>query len=116
VEVGGVPEGIWPKGQVDGGGPLLACTEELLLCTLAKVPDGFYCNAILEVGVDPTKGEPLPLGAAAVFEGSVHKLSVVAVVVEDADAVLLSKVLECFFGFHRLFGGKLGHEVDVLEP
>ncbi len=116
MEVGGTPEGIWPKGQVDGSRPSLACMEELLLCTLAKVPDGFFCNAVLEVGVDPTKGEPLPLGAAAVLEGVVCKLSIAAVVVEDADDVLLGKVLKCLFGFHRLFGGKLGHEEDVLEP
>ncbi len=54
-----------------------------------KVADGFLCNAILEVGVDLTEGELLPLYTAAVFEGIVCKLSVVAVVVEDADAVLL---------------------------
>jgi hypothetical protein len=89
---------------VDGSQPLLARTEELLLCTLAKVHDGFFCNnAILEVGVDPTKGEPLPHGTAAALEDVVRKLSVVPVVVEDVDAVLLGKVLECSFGFHCLF-------------
>jgi hypothetical protein len=67
-------------------------------------------------GIDPTKGEPLPLGTAAVLECVVRELSVVAVVVEDADAVLLSKVLECSFSFYCLFGGKLGHKVNVLEP
>jgi hypothetical protein len=115
VEVDGTPEGIWPKGQVDGGRPSLARMEELLLCTLLKVPDSFLCNADSEVGVDPTKGEPLSLGTSAVLEGLVCKLSVVAMVVEDADAVLLGKVLEGLFGFHCLFRGKLGHEVDVLQ-
>ncbi len=37
-------------------------------------------------------------------------------VVEDADTVLLRKVLEGLFGFNHLFGGKLGHEVNVLQP
>ncbi len=77
--------------------------EELLSCTLPKVPDGYLCYAILKVGVDPTEGELLPLGTAAVLEGVVCKLSIVAMVVEDADAVLLGKVLKGLFGFNRLF-------------
>jgi hypothetical protein len=109
-------EGIWPKGQVDGSRLLLGHMEELFPCTLTEVPDGLFCNAVLEVGVDPTKGEPLPLGTAAVLEGVVCKSSIVAMVVEDADAVMLGKVLKGLFGFHRLFGGKIGHEVDVLQP
>ncbi len=115
MEVNGAPEGIWPKGQVDGGQPSLVCMEELLPCTLPKVSDGLFCNAILEVGVDPTEGESLPLCTAAVFEGVVCKLSVVAVVMEDADAVLSSKVSKGLFGFHCLFEGELGHQVDVLK-
>ncbi len=69
MEVNGTPEGIWPKGQVDGGRASLARMEELLPCTLYKVPDGLFCNAILEVGIDPTEGELLPLCTAAVLEG-----------------------------------------------
>ncbi len=84
----GVPEGIWPKGQVDGGRPSLA---RMLLCALLEVPDGLFCNAVLEVGVDPTAGETLPLCTAAVLKDVVCKLSIVAVVVEDTDAVLLCK-------------------------
>ncbi len=116
MQVDSTPEGIWPKGQVYGGRLLLARMEELLPCTLVEVPDGFFCNAILEVGVDPTKDETLPLSTAAVLKGVVCKFSVVAMVVEDADAVLLDKVLKCLFGFDRLFEGKLGHEVNLLQP
>jgi hypothetical protein len=90
--------------------------EELLPCTLVEIPDGFFCDAVLKVGIDPTKGEPLPLGTAAVLEDVVCKLSIVAVVVEDADVVLLGRVLKCSFGFHHFFGGELDHEIDVLEP
>jgi hypothetical protein len=75
----------------------------------------FFRDAILEVGVDRTKGKMLPLRTAAVLEGIVCKLSVVAVVVEDADAVLLGKVYECALGFHGFFRSELGHEVNVLE-
>jgi hypothetical protein len=77
--------------------------EELLPCALLKVPDGLFCDALLKVGVDPTEGEMLPLCTAAVLEGIVCKLSIVAVVVEDTDAVLLGKVLEGLFCFNCLF-------------
>ncbi len=97
-------------------GPALAHMEELLPRTLPEISDVFLCNAILEVGIDPTEGELLFFGTAAVFEGVVCKLSVVAVVVEDADAVLLGKVLKGSLGFHGLLGGELGHQMDVLEP
>jgi hypothetical protein len=101
---------------VDGGRPALARMEELLPRTLPEISDGFLCNAILEVGIDPTKGESLSFGAAAVLEGVVCKFSAVAVVVEDADAVLLGKVLKGLLGFHGLLRDELGHQMDVLEP
>ncbi len=68
---------------MDGGRPALACMEELLPCTLLEVPDGFFRDAILEMGIDPTEGETLPLCTAAVLEGVVCKSSIVAVAVED---------------------------------
>jgi hypothetical protein len=115
MEVNHVPEGVWPKGQVDGGRPLLLCMEELLPCTLAEVPDGLLRDAILEMGVDPAKGKTLSLGTAAVLESIVRGSSVVTMVVEDADAVLLGEVLERALSFHCFFRGELGHEMDVLE-
>ncbi len=84
--------------------------------TLPEISDGFLCNAILEVGIDHTKRELLSFGAAAVLEGVICKSSVVAVVVEDVYAVLLGKVLKGLLGFHGFLGGKLGHQMDVLEP
>ncbi len=115
MKVDGAPEGIWPKGQVDGGRPSLTRMENLLPCTFAEVPDGFFCNTILEVDIDPTKGEALPLCTVAVLEGVVRELSIIAVVVEDADTVLLGEVFKRAFGFHCFFRGELGHEVNVLE-
>ena len=100
MEVDSTPECIRPEDQVDGGRPALARMEELLPCTLPEISDGFLCNAILEVGIDPTEGESLSFGAAAVLEGGVCKTSVVAVVVEDADAVLFGKLLEGLLGIH----------------
>ncbi len=116
MEIDSTPECIRPEGQVDGSRPALACMEELLPCTLPEVSDGFLCNAILEVDIDSTEGESLSFGAAAVLESVVCKLSVVTVVVEDANAVLLGKVLKSSLGFHGLLRGELGHQMDVLEP
>jgi hypothetical protein len=80
VKVSGTLECIWPEGQVDGDRPALARVEELLPCTLSEVPDGLFCNAVLEMGIDSTEGETLPLCTAAILEGVVCKLSIVAVV------------------------------------
>jgi hypothetical protein len=80
------------------------------------ISDGFLCNAILEVGIDPTEGESLSFGVVAVLEGVICKSSIVAVVVKDADTVLLGEVLESSLGFHGLLGGELGHQMDVIEP
>ncbi len=116
MKVDSTPKCIRPEGQVDGGRLALARMEELFPCTLSEIPDGFLGNAMLEVGVDPTEGESLPFGTATVLEGVVCKSSIVAVVVEYAYAVLLGEVFKGLFGFHGLLRGKLGHEVDILEP
>ncbi len=88
---------------MDGSRPALVHMKELFWGTLLKVPDGLFRNVVLEMGVDPTEGETLPLCTAAVLEGVVSKLSIVAMVVEDTDAVLLDKVLEGLFGLNHLF-------------
>ncbi len=116
MEVDSTPECIRPEGQVDGGRPALVRMEELLPRTLPEISDGFLCNAILEVGIDPTEGELLSFGAAAVLEGVVCKTSFVAVVVEDADAVLFGEVLKASLGIHGFLRGELRHQMDVLEP
>jgi hypothetical protein len=103
VKLSSTPECIWLECQVDGGRPELVHMEELLPCTLLEVPDGFFCDAVLEMGIDSTEGETLPLCTAAVLGGVVCKSSIVAVVVEDMDAVLLGKVLEGSFCFNCLF-------------
>jgi hypothetical protein len=89
--------------------------KELLPCTLLEVPDGLFCNAVLEMGIDSTEGETLPFCTAAVLEGVVCKSSIVAVVVEDTGTMLLSKVLKGSFCFNPLFKGEPGHQVDILQ-
>ncbi len=53
--------------------------------------------------------------AATVLEGIVGKASIVAVVVGDADAMLLSKVFQCALSTHCFFRGQLCHQMDILE-
>ncbi len=60
-------------------------------------------NAILKVGIDSTEGELLPCIVACLSEGVVVKTSIVAVVMEDLDSMLCSKLLE----------GKLGSKSFV---
>ncbi len=98
MEVDSTPECIRPEGQVDGGRPALVRMEELLLCTLQEISNGFLRNAILEVGIDPTEGESLSLSTTAVLEDIVCKSSIIAVIVEDVDAVVLGEVLEGLLG------------------
>ncbi len=50
--------------------------------------DGLLGDAILEVGVYPTKGELLPCIMACLSEGIVMKLPIIAVIVHDFDSVL----------------------------
>ncbi len=45
----------------------------------------------------------------------VCKMSIVAVVVEDADAALFGEVLKGMLGIHGFLGGELCHQMDVLE-
>jgi hypothetical protein len=50
--------------------------------------DGALGDAILEVGVDATEGELLVRVIAGMFECVVGKLTIVAVVMQDSDAML----------------------------
>jgi hypothetical protein len=89
--------------------------EELLPRALADVADSLLCNAILEVGIDTTKGKSLSLCTATLLECIVRKASIFAVVVKDVDAMLLGEVLKHAHSIHRLFRGEHGHQMDVLE-
>ncbi len=89
--------------------------EELLPCALVEIPDGLLRNAILEMGINPAKGKTLSLDIVTVLKSIVRELSIVAMGVEDADAMLLSKVRKCALCFYCFFIGELGHEMDVLE-
>jgi hypothetical protein len=94
---------------MDGGWPSLPRMEELLSHALAEITDSLLHDAVLEGDINTAKGKAMSLCAATVLEGVVRKTFIVAVVVKDADAMLLGKVLKCTLSVHCLFRGKLGH-------
>ncbi len=60
--------------------------------------DGALGDAILEAGVHATEGELLARVVAGLFECVVGKSTIVAVVMQNSDAMLSSKGLEGAFG------------------
>jgi hypothetical protein len=98
VKVHGIVQRIWPKGKVDHLGPADMRVKQLLAPALQEVSDGFLGNAILEVGVHPTKGELLSRVVACLFEGNDVKLPIVTVIVEDFDFMFSRILLECKLG------------------
>jgi hypothetical protein len=65
--------------------------HQLFSGTLWKVSNCTLGDSILEVGIDPTKGEFLPALLAWLFGGVVSESTIVAMVVFDFYAVLGSK-------------------------
>ena len=77
----------------------MMCVEQLFPCTLAEVPNGLLSNPILEMGVDAAEGaEPLICDRTCSFEVVVGKSTIVAMVMQYLDAVLIGKVLESSLG------------------
>ena len=90
--------------------------EELLLGTLGEVANGSLGDAILEVGVNPAKGELLTLSFTGFAEHTVSEATIVAMVVLNAHAVLGSKSFEGMFCVDGLGGSQVArHEVEELE-
>ncbi len=83
MKVRGIAQGVRPQGKVDRLWPVGTCMEQLLVHALQEVLDGSLGNALLEVGIYPTKGELLSCVAACLSEGVVMKAPIVAVVIED---------------------------------
>jgi len=114
--VSGVAQSVQPKGCADCLWPALPRVQELLASALGEVTNGSLGDAILEVSVDPTKGELLALGFACLMEETVGEASVVAVVVGDANAVFGGEAVEgslCVDGF--LAGEVACHQINELE-
>ena len=90
--------------------------QELLASTLGEAANGLLGDVILEVSVDPTKGELLTLGFACLTEETVGKASVVAVVVGDANAVFGGEALEGALCVNSFLAGEVAcHQINELE-
>ncbi len=68
------------------------------MCALREITDRALGDAILEVGIDSAEGELLSHVVAGLLEGVVLEAPIIAVVVEDLDAVLSGECLEGAFG------------------
>jgi hypothetical protein len=87
VKVRSIVHSIQPQGKVDGLWPVGAHVKQLLARALQEVLDGLLGDAILEVGINPTKGELLSCITACLLKGIVVKAPIVAVLVHDFDSV-----------------------------
>jgi hypothetical protein len=64
------------------------------------------------MGIDATEGETLMATMAGLPKSVVIEVSVVAMIVLDADAVLVGKGFECVFGGNGLDHGIVGLKMD----
>ena len=70
-----------------------------------EVADLLLRNAILEVGVDSTIGEPLMLLLTILDEAFVRKSTIVSMIVMNVDAHVLGHALEAVLGLDGLGTG-----------
>ena len=80
----------------------MVCMEQLLPCTLAKVPNGLLSNPILEMGVYAAESEPLIRVRTCSLEVVVGKSIIVTMIMQYLDAVLIGEVLEGLLGIDGL--------------
>ena len=78
--------------------PASTSMEQLLAGALQQIPNYTLGNFILKVGIHATKSKLLVVGLTCLLEGIVDKLSVVTVIVLDADAMLSGKLLKHLLG------------------
>jgi hypothetical protein len=83
------------------GWPALACVQELLSGALGEVPNCTFGDPILEMGVDPAKGESLVALLTCLSKIIFRKTTIVAMVMLYCNAVFSSVLLKCIFCFYR---------------
>ena len=84
-------------------------------CLLCDVSYCLLCYAVLEVGVDAAVADGLIICVAVQFEGVVGKLTIVAMVVLDFDAMIICKAFKCLLCFDCLVRRHACHEMDVPQ-
>ena len=104
MKEGSVPEGIWPQSKVDCSWPSGASVEKLLACTVGKVTNGTLRDPILEMCIDAAEGKSLLGHLACCLEIVVCEMAIVAMIMLNANTVLLGKTLEEALGVDGLLG------------
>jgi hypothetical protein len=89
--------------------------QELLLGALGEVPNRTLGNPILEIGVDPAKGESLAALLTCLSKRIGRKTTIIAMVMFDCNAMFSSKLLKCLFRFYRFITQQVLHEMDKAE-
>jgi hypothetical protein len=97
------------------GWPALACVQELLLGALREVSNHTLDDSILEMGIDPAKGELLAALLTCLSKSIVHKTTIIAMVMFDYNAMFSSKLLKCLFHFYCYVARHVLHERDEAE-
>ena len=83
---------------------------------LLQIPDPPLSNPVLEVGVDATIRQALPLGIAIRYEGIIREPPVVRVLVKYLHPALFGGSLERVFRLHGLFARDAPLEVYECVP
>ena len=71
---------------------------------LGDVSNCSFSNAILEMGIDSTEGDPLSALLTVLQEQVVSKMTIVTMIMLDANAVLPGKSLKGTLGLNGLLG------------
>ena len=87
----------------------------MLPSALADIANCTLGNAALEMGIHSAEGKTLAAFVACLLEGVIVKLSVVAAIMLDANAMLGGKGLKCSPGGNGLDGGVIDLEMDELQ-
>ena len=97
------------------GWPALVRMQELLLDALGEVSNCTLGNPILEMGVDPTKGESLAALLTCLSKSIVRKTTIIAMIMFDCNAMFSSELLKRLFCFYCFVALQLLHELDKAE-
>ncbi len=95
--------------------PALARVQELLSGTLREVPNCTLGDPILEMGVEPAKGESLAALLTCLSKRIVCKTIIIVMVMLDCNAMFISELLKRLFCFYCFVALQLLHELDKAE-
>jgi hypothetical protein len=97
------------------GWPSLAHVQELLSGALKEVLNRTLGDPILEMGVDPTKGESLAALLTCLSKSIVRKTTIIAMIMFDCNAMFSSKLHKHLFHIYRFVARQVLHEMDEAE-